>query len=271
MEVVRSLPGSSDRVPQEICDHILDYLWNDYATLRICSLTTRKWLPTTRFHRFRTVVIFSSSSYTQFMDILDKSPAVGSYIGDLSLGLYENPPHVQRLLDKIGTSLQHLRISPLLNPAESVTLANNTELRSLYIEYIDVDGRHSHLPEDYNWIMAALCHLNSPHLEEIRLGLQFRLPRDLSVLKWSALDEHLTRLARDLPRLVIVFRAYNLVPTYAIPDAAPYAFPHEVVATIVRELPKLGDSGNRWGVICEGRGAAGEKEHWFNTVKTLQT
>ncbi|KZT07955.1 uncharacterized protein LAESUDRAFT_650112, partial [Laetiporus sulphureus 93-53] len=48
---------STPRLPLEMCDHILDYLWDDHKTLRSCSHVTREWLPTTRMHLFHHVRI----------------------------------------------------------------------------------------------------------------------------------------------------------------------------------------------------------------------
>ncbi|KZT07929.1 uncharacterized protein LAESUDRAFT_650393, partial [Laetiporus sulphureus 93-53] len=55
MDHCQSLP--SPRLPPKICDYILDYLWDDHKTLKVCSLVTREWLPTTRRHLFHSVRI----------------------------------------------------------------------------------------------------------------------------------------------------------------------------------------------------------------------
>ncbi|KAI3607138.1 hypothetical protein WG66_007910 [Moniliophthora roreri] len=40
------------RVPQEIIDHIIDFIPEDKPTLKRCSLTSRAWIPRTRYHLF---------------------------------------------------------------------------------------------------------------------------------------------------------------------------------------------------------------------------
>jgi len=42
-------------IPLELCDHIIDYLWDDPRALVACSLTCREWVATTRLHLFGTV------------------------------------------------------------------------------------------------------------------------------------------------------------------------------------------------------------------------
>jgi hypothetical protein len=40
------------RLPNEIQDHILDFLHNSKPTLKACALVCRAWVPTSRYHLF---------------------------------------------------------------------------------------------------------------------------------------------------------------------------------------------------------------------------
>ncbi|KIP02383.1 hypothetical protein PHLGIDRAFT_79196, partial [Phlebiopsis gigantea 11061_1 CR5-6] len=42
---------------QELVDHIIDFLHNDPATLRSCTLVAHTWLPSSRFHLFSRVEV----------------------------------------------------------------------------------------------------------------------------------------------------------------------------------------------------------------------
>ncbi|KAH9942580.1 hypothetical protein B0H21DRAFT_524292 [Amylocystis lapponica] len=40
-------------VPSELCDRIIDFLWDTPIALRTCSLTCKLWLPSSHYHMFR--------------------------------------------------------------------------------------------------------------------------------------------------------------------------------------------------------------------------
>lgn len=46
-----------DKLPQELVDHFIDYLHDDYEPLLACSMVCRTWVPATRHHLFERVVI----------------------------------------------------------------------------------------------------------------------------------------------------------------------------------------------------------------------
>ncbi|OCH88952.1 hypothetical protein OBBRIDRAFT_733502 [Obba rivulosa] len=43
---------ASRALPPELTDKILDYLHDDIASLKACSLACRVWLPSCRYHKF---------------------------------------------------------------------------------------------------------------------------------------------------------------------------------------------------------------------------
>lgn len=44
-------------VPQEIMDYTIDFLHNDYQSLRVCSLVCSQWLPPARHHLWHVLVL----------------------------------------------------------------------------------------------------------------------------------------------------------------------------------------------------------------------
>lgn len=56
-------------LPPEIWDQVIDHLWSDMKTLKICSLVCRTWYPSAHMHLFRSVKI-SPSSITKDLQIL---------------------------------------------------------------------------------------------------------------------------------------------------------------------------------------------------------
>ncbi len=79
------------RVPFELSDYIIDFLYDDLQTLRACASTCHAWAPASRFHIFRTVSLNSANSTTSFRRLLDSSPDLGLYVHDLAVA---KPTHV---------------------------------------------------------------------------------------------------------------------------------------------------------------------------------
>ncbi|KAL6302309.1 hypothetical protein BKA93DRAFT_737219, partial [Sparassis latifolia] len=67
-------------VPPEIRDMIIDYLWYHPAALKKCSTICRAWLPRSRFHRFRTIVIAGDNQYARFEGVIVVSPAICDFV-----------------------------------------------------------------------------------------------------------------------------------------------------------------------------------------------
>ncbi|GBE77414.1 hypothetical protein BKA93DRAFT_52362 [Sparassis latifolia] len=75
----------SPRLPPEMCDIILDHLWDDVPTLAACSLAYRQWLPTTRLHLFNTVSLDNAADDLRFAQILEGSPGIAPCVRHLTL------------------------------------------------------------------------------------------------------------------------------------------------------------------------------------------
>ena len=71
--------------PPELCDQIIDYLWDDLDSLRACSLTCYDWHPSSRFHLFRNVRLRHSDDVTRFRALLASSPGIAPCVRKLSL------------------------------------------------------------------------------------------------------------------------------------------------------------------------------------------
>ncbi|KZT07927.1 uncharacterized protein LAESUDRAFT_758060 [Laetiporus sulphureus 93-53] len=97
-----SLP--SPCLPAEICDYILDYLWDDHKTLQVCSLVTREWLPETRRHLFHFVRIISNERRVAFEDVISHSGGAVA-LGVRVLDLWERntiPVSLPQMLASLG-------------------------------------------------------------------------------------------------------------------------------------------------------------------------
>ena len=72
------------RLPAELCDHIIDHLWDDLSALRACSLTCKDWLPSSRFHLFRNVRLRHADDVQRFRALLASTPSVALCVRKLS-------------------------------------------------------------------------------------------------------------------------------------------------------------------------------------------
>ncbi|KAI0329241.1 hypothetical protein GY45DRAFT_1362218 [Cubamyces sp. BRFM 1775] len=66
----------SQAFPPEIIDRILDHLYDDAHTLGACALAGRVMLPTSRFHRFNTVVLANIRRTRTLARMLDSHPGL---------------------------------------------------------------------------------------------------------------------------------------------------------------------------------------------------
>ncbi|KAH9944671.1 hypothetical protein B0H21DRAFT_453841 [Amylocystis lapponica] len=73
----------SHAFPPELCDRIVDFLWDERAALKNCSLTCRTWLPRSRHHLLRalTVELFKETQWELFADIVRGSVETGTMLG----------------------------------------------------------------------------------------------------------------------------------------------------------------------------------------------
>jgi len=82
-------------LPQELTDHIIDYLYDDQASLRNCALVCQAWLPTSRYHLFAKVSLKATSPQQEpsvlqerckrLQGILVRSPHIISNIRELEI------------------------------------------------------------------------------------------------------------------------------------------------------------------------------------------
>lgn len=101
----------SSIVPPEICDYIIDYLWDDYRALAACSLTCRSWLSSSRSHLFNFIHLERERDILQFLEILDNPPiasvSLARCVRDLTVAGTVARNH-QCILDAVTQILDHL-------------------------------------------------------------------------------------------------------------------------------------------------------------------
>lgn len=71
-------------IPSELSDRVIDFLHDDWAALKACSLTCKAWLPASRFHLWNRVVLRYGDG-TDYAGFLKASPVITSCITDLTV------------------------------------------------------------------------------------------------------------------------------------------------------------------------------------------
>lgn len=69
----------------EVLDRIIDHLHEDDDDLRSCALVAKRWLPSSRFHLFRTTVIDSEEDLEWLSRQVRQNPSIGAVIRTLEL------------------------------------------------------------------------------------------------------------------------------------------------------------------------------------------
>ncbi|KZT07144.1 uncharacterized protein LAESUDRAFT_713654 [Laetiporus sulphureus 93-53] len=104
---------SESKLPPEICDHIIDYLWNDRRALAACNLVCRAWLPATRTHIFNRIRLPNKVTSARFRQLLAESPYIARHVRALSIRRSSRsaglPLDYSEILQKL-TSLRHLYV-----------------------------------------------------------------------------------------------------------------------------------------------------------------
>ncbi|KAL6306056.1 hypothetical protein BKA93DRAFT_748700 [Sparassis latifolia] len=128
-------------LPLELCDQIIDYLWDNPRALAACGATSREWVPTSRLHLFRRAVVHCGPRCRTFQDLLETSPlspvAVAPYVHELVISR-ERPPPLEDYLSEDEddwTNESLLSVLFYLDQVECLTL------RSLQPEDLDIEAR----------------------------------------------------------------------------------------------------------------------------------
>ena len=69
----------SSYVPHELIDQIIDHLCDDPKSLNACALTARSWVPSARYHRFRSIRFHSAKKIDSFHQLSQDAPGILPY------------------------------------------------------------------------------------------------------------------------------------------------------------------------------------------------
>ncbi|CCM06319.1 uncharacterized protein FIBRA_08571 [Fibroporia radiculosa] len=76
---------NATRLPPELCDCIIDYLWDDTPSLAACALTCRAFLPRTRTHTLSSITLVNTAGFTRFERLLKRDSHIAVYVRRLAI------------------------------------------------------------------------------------------------------------------------------------------------------------------------------------------
>ncbi|KAI0756603.1 hypothetical protein C8Q80DRAFT_1090923 [Daedaleopsis nitida] len=121
------------RVPFELSDYIIDFLYEEPTALRACALTCRSWAPAARFHLFRSVILQNRDFTTPFQRLLHTAPDLGWYVRELT---------VAKFVDGDSKPPSSVAVVPQESAAVAKAIpkifANTPALRTLSLSHVDM-------------------------------------------------------------------------------------------------------------------------------------
>ncbi|EMD31040.1 hypothetical protein CERSUDRAFT_78463 [Gelatoporia subvermispora B] len=99
-------------LPPEITDTIIDFAYYDYPTLRSCSLVRRMWLPCSRFHLFRTILV-KKEDLRGLCALLEASPHLILFMKRLKIKATWWKGPTPPLLSYVIRQLRHVYIADI--------------------------------------------------------------------------------------------------------------------------------------------------------------
>jgi hypothetical protein len=163
-------------LPIELWETIIDHLHSDQVSLRTCGLTCKSWLPASRYHLFR-VLVLTAYDFHKFIKILSPSSltTIGPYVNALILNegkerRVSEPKWVAKALPALAAHLpdvESLRILWLYWSDEdslacSALLDSFAGLKALHLSNLAFDNP-AHLLE----VIASFPRLESLHISKV--------------------------------------------------------------------------------------------------------
>ena len=242
-------------IPTEVVERIIDMVaelvdeiyWEDLEErshiLHACSLVGRAWVPRSRLHLFRDVLLSSDWNTRRFLDSLARCQALGQYVETIQIWPRNRDERacgwIFKTLSSLPLLLPHLcELAfcdlPDLRPECIAVLSRFSTVESLVLHALDrqslrevalLVSRFPHLRrlqvELCDWKLPGRCYSGKQH-NLTTLNVDTDLPCERSLLEWA--------LASKSTSALTSFRAYS--------DVAGSAM-HRVLQTCCSMLQEL--------------------------------
>lgn len=220
-------PGRIPYIPPEICQFIIDFFdevtlprgvydwqsdyYKDYTKhkqgLVSLGLACHSWIPRTRFHIFRTVILDSLSRIERFIRTLSDFPKYGAFVESLEIA--GNPEQEELSSRWIHRAL--VALPPLLSSLHTLTFHNLPILHSSYLMLCSRFNSVRSLIIDHltHQSLGEVIQLVNrfPHLHKLTLGANFHLRRSTRC--------HV-KIKRDLTTLSLRSHVYHNLSNQAV-------------------------------------------------------
>ena len=172
--------GIRELLPREVTDYVIDFLHGDPTTLRACTLVSRAWLPSSRFHLFpRCQLGLDESKFADFLEFAKHCQLGPQFIRDISLRIKKEFPLLPSFLVDLLPYLQNLesikimvrrlptdndsRISTAIPHHDRTRDTRLFKLKKLSYTHISVTTGH----DDWRFIDLAACLAVFDTIEEL--------------------------------------------------------------------------------------------------------
>ena len=229
-------PQTDALLPPELIDQVIDYLHDDKQTLRSCSLLCRLFVPSARFHLFRTVVIKKDRDHAMSV-LASMAPDLVLYIRNLTL---ENDGDTFKGLHKLMEGEKpRARLAALVyDIAPRAKNVENLTLKDIPFDSSIVQMLSSSFPNLHTISLFDCwfrCHADldklirdHPKIHTIRCG------RVSSLYGLSPPDTN-ERVGRPLfLRQLKITEAYSPSPLTLMPWLVPHSNPEHFIYTVYR-------------------------------------
>jgi hypothetical protein len=187
------------RLPSELTDRIIDFLYSDRRTLAVCSLVCRSWVPASRLHYFQKLVVRP----TTVDHLIELICTPSSTISKLTVQCLEFRDHdglavfikIAHYISKFTIQKLVLRFLQWTYPTDAISrcLERIPHLEIIAPEFLDLTGFirfiqsfHSlHTLQLYNGCWAV--NSSNQLLYDLFLDDMNRLPRSVSMAQFPAI------------------------------------------------------------------------------------
>lgn len=180
--------ASSRRLPIELCEFVIDAVYDFYyqfieaslVTLSACALVCRAWRPHAQMILFDTVLVRDSTTLRRFAVLLDKSPHLRGYVHRLAVRGYLHVPTSPAVL---FPTVVHLRLPNLTH---------------IYLQEITPEEKSTcSLPPNMKELPSVPIH---PYFPSLLATFNYVRRVDLVRLRFSSFAD-LCRVLSSLPNL----------------------------------------------------------------------
>jgi len=187
-------------LPPELTDHIIDFLHDDRKTLLSCSLVSKIWLPSSRYHLFGSLDIYSKERQDSLIRLLKNSPAstIPNHVHTFSI-VTDQRSDIPNSFDTIAPYLDRLPVRSLTLKGHQWRPINKEHEKDVLKWFSGIRELETRLgfscSEHFFRLISSFC-----SLEKLRMhikGLRFRFD-DLQPIRSFAFPPHLHTLVIGL-------------------------------------------------------------------------